>query len=172
MKGNCSKMSGSPQNPYSKAADAYGTAASSIDQRALEGQVLLKAALKLEELSRRLQNQEKVSLEDIGSTLEHNQKLWTLFVNETMNPDHPLPQEIKNNIASLGIFVFKRTRDVLIDTTPEKIKVLIDINRNIATGLMKKPQIDPAAALAGKSPVATGKLPPSRPSEKITDSTV
>jgi flagellar protein FlaF len=125
-------------NPYTKAAGAYGTVASSTDQRVLEGTILLKAAQKLEELSKRLQGTEKITRDEIGSTLEYNQKLWQLFVEDMINPDHPLPQEIKNNVASLGLFIFKRTQEILIDTQPEKFKALVDINRNIAAGLMKK----------------------------------
>jgi len=130
----------SNKNPYTHAADAYGNTAGVTDQRSLEGKVLLKSARQLEELSKRLANGEIVSLEDIGHAVEYNRKLWMVFVNETMNDSHPLPQEIKNNIASLGVFVFKRSTAILADTTPEKISALIDINRNIAAGLMKQPK--------------------------------
>lgn len=143
----------SNKNPYSKAADAYGNTAAETDQRALEGKVLLKSARQLEDLSKRLASDEKVPLTDIGDTIEYNRKLWMVFVNDTMNDEHPLPQEIKNNIASLGVFVFKRSTEVLIDTTPEKLQVLIDINRNIAAGLMKKP--------AGAASAEEDKTPPS-----------
>jgi flagellar protein FlaF len=143
-------MPPSQQNPYTKAAGAYGTTASATDPRALEGTILLKYAQKLEDIAKRLQANEKVPLEEVGGTLEYNQKLWQLFVEDMMNPDHPLPQEIKNNIASLALFVFKRTQEILIDTQPDKFKILININRNIAAGLMKK---QPAAA-AGTAPQA------------------
>ena len=130
----------SNKNPYTQAADAYGNTAGITDQRSLEGKVLLKSARQLEELSKRLAAGEIVSREDIGHVVEYNRKLWMVFVNETMNDAHPLPQEIKNNIASLGVFVFKRSTDILGDTTPEKINALIEINRNIAAGLMKQPK--------------------------------
>lgn len=125
-------------NPYLNASNAYGTTAATTDQRSLEGKILLKSAMQLEQLATRLRNGEKASLEEIGEVLEYNQKLWTLFVSETMNEEHPLTQDIKNNIASLGIFVFNRTKDILIDTKPEKFGALVDINRNIAAGLMKQ----------------------------------
>lgn len=133
-------MSNNPHNPYGKAAGAYSSTASSTDQRSMEGYALLKAAQKLESLSTRLAAKEKIPLEEIQDTFDYNRKLWVLFVSETMNMDHPLPQDIRNNIASLGVFVFKRTTEALIETTPEKIKALIDINRNIAAGLMKQPK--------------------------------
>ncbi len=125
-------------NPYLNASNAYGTTAATTDQRSLEGKILLKSAMQLEQLATRLRNGETASLEEIGDVLEYNQKLWTLFVSETMNEEHPLEQNIKNNIASLGIFVFNRTKDILIDTKPDKFSALIDINRNIAAGLMKQ----------------------------------
>ncbi len=126
------------KNPYAAAADAYGTMAGSVDQRSLEGKVLLKSATKLEELQRRLASGEIIRVAESGEILEYNQKLWQLFVEDARNPDHPLPQEIKNNIATLALFIFKRTLELLIDTKPDKIQALIDINRNIAAGLMKQ----------------------------------
>ncbi|MCK5659383.1 MAG: hypothetical protein KAH96_05870, partial [Alphaproteobacteria bacterium] len=45
--------------------------------------------------------------------------------------------------ASLAVFVFKRTQEIMIDMKPEKFKALININRNIAAGLMsRKPQAE------------------------------
>lgn len=125
------------KSPYSHAANAYGSTASTSDPRALEGMVLMKAAQQLEDLANRLQSGENVSREDIGLALTYNQKLWQLFVEDMRNPEHPLPQEIKNNIASLALFTFKRTHEILIDTLPEKFQALVNINRNIASGLLK-----------------------------------
>lgn len=144
-------------NPYHNASDAYASTAATTDQRSLEGKILMKAALKMEQLADRLAaDGDKPSLDEISETMEYNQKLWTVFVSETMNDDHPLPQELKNNIASLGMFVFKRTIDVLADTQPEKIRALIDINRNIASGLMK------SAALPAQPQPPQGSAPDSK----------
>jgi flagellar protein FlaF len=128
----------SSQNPYSKAAGAYATQVTSTDQRTLEGTILLQTAQKLEDLATRLEGGEKVGLEELGATLTHNRKLWELFVNDMGNPDHHLPQDLKNNIASLALFVFKRTQEILIETQPGKFRALININRSIAAGLMKQ----------------------------------
>jgi flagellar protein FlaF len=158
----------SNHNPYGQAADAYSNTAAATDQRSLEGRALLRAAMKLEDLARRIQNAEKVSLEDISEAIEYNHKLWTIFVGETMNDDHPLPQEIKNNIASLGLFIFKRTKELFLDPQPEKFKAIIDINRNIASGLMKQPK----SAIVTPSPLATKPQEGTRPVETATDSMV
>ena len=159
-----------PLNPYGAAADAYGNMAASTDPRALEGQILLKAAAKLEGLSQRLANGEKVPLEDVSDAVDYNRKLWTVFASDTNNPDHPLPQEIKNNIATLAVFMFKRSIDVLIDTRPEKIQAMIDINRNIASGLMKQVRPPPAAPGATKQTSAEKQPPGDKKSS--TDSIV
>ena len=158
-----------PLNPYGAAADAYGSTAAETDQRSLEGQILLKAAAKLEALAKRFAAGEKVPLEDISDTMDYNRKLWTVFASDTMNPDHPLPQEIKSNIATLAVFTFKRTMEVLINPTPQKLQVLIEINRNIAAGLMKKAKPPPAPAGAAKAPQAPEK-PADKGGKKSTDS--
>jgi len=126
------------KNPYAQAAGAYSSAVAETDQRALEGQVLMKAAQMLEDLSKRLQSGEKVPLEEIGNILDHNSKLWQLFVDGVKDESSSLPNDIKSNILSLALFVFKRTNEIYIDTTPEKFTALININRNIAAGLMKR----------------------------------
>lgn len=136
----------SNQNPYSKAAGAYVTQATATDQRSLEGTVLLQSAQKLEDLAARLQAGEKIRLEEIGATLTHNRKLWELFVSDMGNPDHALAQDLRNNVASLAFFVFKRTQEILVETQPEKFKALVNINRSIAAGLMKRTTVPSPAS--------------------------
>ena len=135
----------SNNNPYSKAASTYGDAALETDQRTMEGTILQRSAQKIEDLAKRLQNGEKVSFEEVGATLDHNQKLWQLFVSDISSPDHHLPLDLRNNVASLAVFIFKRTQDILIDPQPEKFKALVNINRSIAAGLLKKTAEAPAA---------------------------
>ena len=50
-------------------------------------------------------------------------------------PENPLPLEIKNNIANLGIFIFQRSIEMEFEPKPEKLAILVTINRNIAAGL-------------------------------------
>ena len=50
-----------------------------------------------------------------------------------------LPKEIRQNIANLAIFVFKRTLEIQSAPAVEMLDVLININRQIAAGLMQKP---------------------------------
>lgn len=133
-------MPNNNHNPYAQASNAYGQSSSHAptDQRSLEAQLLLKAAQKLEQLQLSLKNGVTPTLEQVDDILEYNRKLWTVFASETANEENPLPQDIKNNIASLAVFIFKRTVAIQSETTAEKFDVLIEINRQIASGLMKQ----------------------------------
>lgn len=75
------------------------------------------------------------SLAQRDDALTYNRKLWTILVTSATNGDNPLPQEIKNNIASLGVFVFKQTMEAMADEEGNKLNSLISINRAIAEGL-------------------------------------
>ncbi len=144
-------------NPYAQATSAYGKTHEETDERGLEAKALLNAAMKVELIQQRLKQGENVPVVDLGEALEFNQKLWIFFVNESMSPEHPLPQEIKNNIASLGVFVFGRTQEVMINPAPEKMNILISINRNLASGLMKQVGGTPAPAQPHEKPAVDAK---------------
>lgn len=64
-----------------------------------------------------------------------NQKLWTFFQAELSAPDNPLPIELKVSLVQLIEFIDRRTFEVMAFPDPEKLTVLISINRNIAAGL-------------------------------------
>lgn len=141
-------------NPYTKASGTYSSAtkAAAEDGRALESVVLMKSASKLELLAKRIELGEKVKLEEIEDTLKINRNIWEIFLDNMEDPSNAMPKEIKNNVASLAMFVFKHTNQVLADTRPQQFKILIDINRNIATGLSKKPPATKEAEGAKKEP--------------------
>ncbi len=134
-------------NPYTESADIYSKNAKSavVDPRSLEGQVLMRAAQKLELIKNRLLDGEKILLSDIDDAISYNRKLWTIFAADAANEEHPLPQEIKNNIASLAVFVFKHSMEIMAEPQPSKFDSLIEINKNIASGLLKsiKNEIEP-----------------------------
>lgn len=129
----------SDQQPYKNAIKAYGSTQSETSPRALEGRLLMESAQRIEEVAKRLQAEEPTDYRDIADILEINQKLWVIFSSDMGDPENPLPQEIKNNIASLGFFIFKRTKDMLADPTADGMRALININRNIAAGLLRNP---------------------------------
>lgn len=93
--------------------------------------VLMMAADKLQKVKQMPDDQQ---FEDI---LNYNQAIWTVIQSE-MTEDHPLPNEVKENFLSLSLFVDNQTAKALGSRQPELLDALIDINRNIATGLMSR----------------------------------
>jgi flagellar protein FlaF len=51
-----------------------------------------------------------------------------------------LPLEIKQNLLALSVFVDRRIFEVMAYPAPEKLDILININRNIAAGLRGDPE--------------------------------
>ena len=132
-------MSNNPYNTHASAASAYGTNAeqTTTDQCELEGRLLLKSANKLQEI---VDNWENTNHEELDTVLTYNRKLWTVFVDDIIENKEDKPEDLRNNIANLGMFIFKRTIEILAEPEPQKMNILIEINRDIAAGLLTKPE--------------------------------
>ncbi|SRR5690606_10396364 len=114
------------------ALQAYSNAArNTVDPREREASLLLKAASQLQNIKDSWSEER----EPLHRALHYNRKLWSVFVSSVGRPENPLPREVKNNIASLGLFIFGRTVEIQARPAPEKLNVLIAINREIAAGL-------------------------------------
>lgn len=126
-----------PQNnPYASAAGAYDqhAQAHTPDQREVEARVLLKAAKAMQELQK---NWDQIKPADLDDVLTYNRQIWLMFVDTALEDDNPdRPDELRSNIANLGLFVFNHTVDTLAKPDSAKLDILIEINREIATGLM------------------------------------
>ena len=119
---------------HARAAAAYGnTGRAADDQREIEAYALLKAARAFEDI-RSAWGPE--SREPLNDALLYNRKLWTIFAAEAANEENPLPLAIRNNIANISLFVFKRTVELMAAPSPEKIVSLVNINKAIAAGLL------------------------------------
>lgn len=104
-----------------------------LSGRELEAHVLNRAAAMMADV-RDNWSDEGIS-ERLEEALRHNQKVWTFFQAEVTQADNPLPDEIKQNILALSIFVDKRIFETMAYPEPGKLNILIEINRNIAAGL-------------------------------------
>ena len=136
-------------NPHSSAASAYAqhSQRTSDDPREVEARVLLKAVSRMQDLQNRW---ESVKAEEMDDVLRYNRQIWLMFVDNAMGDTDPnRPQQLRDNIANLGAYIFKRTLEILASPEKDKLDVLIDINREIAAGLMTKPN---AAAPEQKTP--------------------
>jgi flagellar protein FlaF len=128
-------------NPYVKQqANALGTS----PQQA-EAWALTTAARKLAEAK---VNGEQ---ETILAAVRLNWRLWTIFQANLVDPECAVPSEIRVNLLRLANFVDKRSVELLADTNPGKLDVLININRQIASGLLGDGRSQPGAAPAAAS---------------------
>ncbi len=107
------------------------TEVSGMKESELESRALIRTASSLN-LIKEHWEERKGELEE---ALEKNRKLWAIIASAMNEEDCPQPAEIKRNILSLAVFVFKRTVDVMANPAPEKLNALISINMNIAKGL-------------------------------------
>lgn len=76
----------------------------------------------------------------LRDSLRLNWRLWTIFQSELSADDCPVPLEIRQNMLSLCNFVDSHTVQTMAEPTPEKVAILIEMNRNIATGLLESLQ--------------------------------
>ena len=116
-------------------AQAYHQTTKAVETpRERESALLMKAAAGLQRVK---DEWETSTADDLRAALGFNRKLWTIFMSAVTQEDNPLPREIRQNIANLGMFVMNQTREMLYEgqPTPEQITVLVQLNRQIAAGL-------------------------------------
>lgn len=73
----------------------------------------------------------------LRNSLRANMMLWTIFQDAVIDVNSPLPFEIRNNLLNLSIFIDKHTLQCLADEDGLGLDILIEINHNIAAGLME-----------------------------------
>ncbi len=114
------------------AALAYDqTAKSTVNPRELEAMLLLKAAKRLQDVRDNLESENN----GLTEALLYNRKLWTVFATAMASEGNQLPQMIRNNIASLAVYIFRETLNAQIKPDTAILDSLISINREIAAGL-------------------------------------
>jgi flagellar protein FlaF len=115
------------------AAQAYGSVAKQIvNPRELEADLLLKAAARLQAVLDGW-DRKKPELDD---ALLYNRKLWSIFLTSVTSTEHPLPVAIRQNVANLGLFVMNQTVSMMSNPRREPLGSLININRELAAGLL------------------------------------
>ena len=128
-------------NPYS---NVPGVAA---DPRQVEGWALTETAL-------RMKAAQRAPVDEVAllQAVRLNWRLWTIFQASLLEPDCPLPSELRGGILGLSNFIDKHTAGVIADPKPEKLDVLIKINRELAGGLMTMPTTPAAPAPTAPPP--------------------
>ncbi len=116
-----------------QAAKIYGKVANKISSpRELEADLLLDAARRLQLVQESWNGPDK----NLDSALHFNRRLWTFFMSAVTSNENPLPSDIRQNVANLGLFVCKQTLAILADPKPQNLGSLININRELAAGLL------------------------------------
>ncbi len=118
-------------NAYQKTAKAGDT------PRQIEAALLMKAAYRL----KAVQDHWETDRSDLDPAVIYNRKLWTILATAATEADSPLPTDLKRNIAAIAIFIFNRSLDLIVDPKASDLDALIDINRNVASGLSVEPAV-------------------------------
>lgn len=117
---------------YQQGAKAYQQTAKVVESsRERESALLMQAAAGLQKVRDEWPN----SFDDMQPALNFNRKLWTIFMTSVTKEDSVLPAEVRQNIANLGLFVMNQTREMTLEPQPQKLEVLVRLNRQIAAGL-------------------------------------
>jgi flagellar biosynthesis activator protein FlaF len=115
------------------AAQIYGKVAKeTASPRELEANLLLRAAARFQ----MIRDSGFGSDSEFDDALLFNRKLWSVFLTSVTQSDNPLPANVRQNIANLGLFVMNRTVALAADRRPEGLNPLILINRELAAGLL------------------------------------
>lgn len=97
-----------------------------------------------------------------------NLRIWTIIQAEQSVGENVLPDPIRVNILNLCRFIDRHTMESLSQPTAERAIVLVDINRNIAHGLLGNPSDEEEGEIAptdevsapGDEPASADELAP------------
>jgi flagellar biosynthesis activator protein FlaF len=115
------------------AAQAYQNVGRQISNpRELEATLLLQAAARLQSVHDSW-DEKRTQLDE---ALLYNRKLWAVFLSEMTDANNPMPKNVRQNVANIGLFVMNHTVTAMTDPNPVHLDSLISINREIAAGLL------------------------------------
>jgi flagellar protein FlaF len=116
------------------AAQAYSKVATqTCSPRELEADLLLRSAAQLQAI---VDKWDGTKSKAYHAALTYNRKLWVILVSAVTSPDNPLPVEARQNVANLGLFIFNETIELTAAPVREKFEALVNINRQVAAGLL------------------------------------
>lgn len=97
-----------------------------------EAWALVEAARRMAEAT--LADDSKTAMRE---ALRLNWRLWTIFQAELTAGTSNVTEEVRMNMLTLCKYIDQHTVDAIPFPTAEKIKVLVEINRNIANGMLE-----------------------------------
>lgn len=115
-------------------ADVYSKAqVSALSDREAEAAVLTKAAAMMKHVQTHWTSPDRDR--NLEKALRYNQRLWTFFQVALLDEKNPLPQQLKEQVLRLSVFVDRRIFEILASPASDKLDILININTNVAAGL-------------------------------------
>ena len=111
--------------------EAYDTVVedSSREARSRERQALSLGIDRLERLQKGF-----FSAEDLIESLLYVRRLWAVFIEDLAHPENGLPEKLRADIISIGLWVVKEA-DRLREEKSNEVMPLIEINRLIRDAL-------------------------------------
>jgi flagellar biosynthesis activator protein FlaF len=96
------------------------------------------------EAARELNRVKNLPLDERRAALRRNWRLWTIFQANLLDPGCQVPAETRRNLLGLANFIDRQTGELLANCEPDRIDVLININRQISEGLLDGQRATPA----------------------------
>ena len=156
-------------NPYSNAQGSYSNAQQldldHADPGEVEGYALIELASRIEAAKN------SGDKDEIRTVNRLNWKIWTILQTSLISEESGLPKHIRENMLSLSNFVDRRSAELLTKPVPEKLDILIHINKNIGAGLLEgrrraKKQEKVGAAQDAGSNVSQGGVVAAAPADR------
>ena len=120
-----------------QAAMAYqAVAKQTVSANVREAELLSQSALRLQNI----RNDWDGNYADLASALKFTNSLWGILLAAVVKSDSELPDDIRQNVANLGIFILSRIIEIQLEPAPQKLDAIININRELAAGLRQMPQ--------------------------------
>ena len=102
---------------------------SGLEARGRERQALSLGIDRLERIQKG-----RFSFEDLVESLLYVRRLWTIFIEDLSHPENGLPDKLRAEIISIGLWVVKEA-DRLREERSNDVMQLIEINRLIRDAL-------------------------------------
>lgn len=120
---------------YPRELEAYRTAQKTdkMSGRDIEAAALTRCALLLSDCVKNWDAPDRADI--LADALRTNQVVWSILQSELVRDDNPLPIEIRQSILTLSVFIDNRIIQIMADPQPDKLRIIIDINLNLAAGL-------------------------------------
>jgi flagellar protein FlaF len=116
------------------AARAYAKVATeTASPRALEADLLLKAAAKLQSVHDAWNDKKRPA--SFEEAIQFNKRLWIVLLDSVTQDDNKLPEPVRDNLTRLGVYIMAETFSLMTKPNAEHFKRIIKVNRSLAAGL-------------------------------------